>query len=316
MEGAFEAAVRTILFDCVGITDSEELLIVTDDKKLELSRAVAGISRGCGISTVIVEGAAQSGGEPPRTVANAMLASDAALLITSGSFSNTGARARANENGTRIASMPTITREIIESAMSGDLDALRRRTLQLAKLLNGADTAHITSEAGTDLTVSLSGRAAMADTGDLGGKGAFGNLPCGEACISPVEGTGEGTLVIDGVIFGVGMMKDSPLTLKINGGRITDVLGVYREAFRSFVSRYDSNAASVAEFGIGTNETCHIQNNVLVDEKVFGTVHIACGNNKFIGGTQMSNIHYDMIIERPTVYLDEKCIIRDGEHIY
>ena len=56
--------------------------------------------------------------------------------------------------------------------------------------------------------------------------------------------------------------------------------------------------------------------NGLVDEKVFGTIHIACGNNLFMGGQQDCDMHYDMIIKNPTVYLDGECIIEDGKHIY
>lgn len=37
--------------------------------------------------------------------------------------------------------------------------------------------------------------------------------------------------------------------------------------------------------------------NGLVDEKVFGTIHIACGNNLFMGGQQDCDMHYDMIIK-------------------
>ncbi|MCG8482193.1 MAG: aminopeptidase, partial [Clostridia bacterium] len=70
------------------------------------------------------------------------------------------------------------------------------------------------------------------------------------------------------------------------------------------------------EFGIGTNKLAEIINNPLVDEKVFSTVHLGFGNNLFMGGNQNCNMHFDMIIKEPTVYLDDICIIKDGEHIY
>jgi len=56
--------------------------------------------------------------------------------------------------------------------------------------------------------------------------------------------------------------------------------------------------------------------NPLVDEKIFGTIHVACGNNLFMGGQQGGNMHYDMIVNAPTVFLDDECIIQEWKHIY
>ena len=53
-----------------------------------------------------------------------------------------------------------------------------------------------------------------------------------------------------------------------------------------------------------------------LDEKIYGTIHIGFGNNLFMGGAQDSDIHYDCIITKPTVYLDGICIIKNGRHIY
>jgi leucyl aminopeptidase (aminopeptidase T) len=47
----------------------------------------------------------------------------------------------------------------------------------------------------------------VADTGILGEKGAFGNLPAGEACLAPVEGKTSGVAMIDGAMAGVGVIK-------------------------------------------------------------------------------------------------------------
>jgi len=51
---------------------------------------------------------------------------------------------------------------------------------------------------------------------------------------------------------------------------------------------------------------------VLEDEKAFGTVHIALGDNSTIGGRTAAGIHLDGIITKPTVYADNKKIIENG----
>ena len=74
--------------------------------------------------------------------------------------------------------------------------------------LDGGSEARITCANGSDLRLGLEGRTAIADAGDLSARGAFGNLPCGEGFIAPLEGTGEGTLVVDGSIAGVGQVDE------------------------------------------------------------------------------------------------------------
>ncbi len=109
---------------------------------------------------------------------------------------------------------------------------------------------------------------------------------------------------------------EEPLTITFKDGRIVKTEGPDAEDFDKFVAQFDDTAKNVCEFGIGTNPSCRIMGNGLVDEKVFGTIHIACGNNLFMGGQQDCNMHYDMIIKAPTVYLDDECVIENGKHIY
>ncbi|MEM4819496.1 MAG: hypothetical protein QXQ91_04235 [Nanopusillaceae archaeon] len=69
----------------------------------------------------------------------------------------------------------------------------------------------------------------------------------------------------------------------------------------------------MAEFGIGSYPGARIVGNILMDKKVYGTVHTAFGNNSTIGGRVKASIHIDVIITKPTVYVDGRMIIRDGE---
>ena len=251
----------------------------------------------------------------PALCAAALEKADVALFITSGSFSHTKERAAANERGCRIASMPTITEEIMETTLTADFNEVERIGNILADKLSKCERIHITTPLGTDLTLFCDGRNGIADTGKLGERGAFGNLPAGEAMVAPIETKGDGVLVVDGVIVGMDALTD-PLTIEFEDGRIKNVLGTQAADFLNFINRFDDNAKNVCEFGIGTNEKCHLMGNPLVDEKIYGTIHVACGNNLFMGGEQDSNMHYDMIVTKPTVYLDDECILQDGVHVY
>jgi leucyl aminopeptidase (aminopeptidase T) len=68
----------------------------------------------------------------------------------------------------------------------------------------------------------------------------------------------------------------------------------------------------VAEFGIGTNDKAILTGNILEDEKVMGTIHIAFGDNKSMGGSVRVASHLDGLINHPTVWLDETKIMEDG----
>ena len=72
-------------------------------------------------------------------------------------------------------------------------------------------------------------------------------------------------------------------------------------------------ATNLAELGIGTNDKAVICGSVLEDEKVMGTVHMAIGDNKSMGGNVSVSSHLDGILTKPTLLVDGKIIMKDGE---
>jgi leucyl aminopeptidase (aminopeptidase T) len=76
----------------------------------------------------------------------------------------------------------------------------------------------------------------------------------------------------------------------------------------------NKNAYFIAEFAIGTNPKAKVIGNVLEDEKVLGTAHIAVGDNtSYPGGKNYSILHQDGIMFSPTIELDGMVIMRDGK---
>ena len=314
MKGTYEAA-KTSIASCMGAKSGEKLLILTDEDQMDLAREFVRAGNDLGVETVMASGPVRHSGEMPALSQAALAEADACMMITSGSFTHTKGRADATARGCRIASMPTITEEIVNMTLNADYDEVERIGDILAAKLDKCEKIRITTEAGTDLTLYCGGRSGIADTGKLVARGAFGNLPAGEAMVAPIETKGDGRLVVDGVIADFKVMQE-PLTITFKDGRIVKTEGPDAEDFDQFVAQFDDTAKNVCEFGIGTNPSCRIMGNGLVDEKVFGTIHIACGNNLFMGGQQDCNMHYDMIIKAPTVYLDDECVIENGKHIY
>ena len=188
--------------------------------------------------------------------------------------------------------------------MDTDWEKLGLFTRRIAGQLSGAKTIRVATAAGTDITFETGARPAKADDGRLIFKGSFGNLPAGEAYMAPLEGTANGTIVIDGS-FAVGGLCKEPLVFTVRKGRVTGIgpHPLSRE-METLFQKYGAQARTIAEFGVGTLDCAIISGNTLEDEKVRGTVHFAVGDNASMGGTVNVPVHLDGIIMEPAVWLD------------
>jgi leucyl aminopeptidase (aminopeptidase T) len=130
----------------------------------------------------------------------------------------------ATSNGARIATMPRITPEIFARAMPVDYVELGLAGARIASSLTAASTCRITTPAGTDVVLDLTGRTAISDDGNIGGPAAWGNLPAGEGFIAPLEDRGEGMIVYDGALAGYGLLEE-PVRLRLESGRVTGAAG-------------------------------------------------------------------------------------------
>jgi leucyl aminopeptidase (aminopeptidase T) len=307
-----DRAVRAVVVDCLGVKDGEEVLVVCNPATQHLGerlRDQAAEAGGDAVLALMSERASHAA-EPPRAVAEAMAAADVILAPTVQSLSHTAARKRASENGARCATLPGVTEDMLARVMSADMDGLRCKGRAVAEALDAASEARISDSNGTDLRLDLSGREAIPDAGELTERGAFGNLPCGEGFISPVAG--DGTLVIDGSMAGVGLV-DEPVELVVEGGHLTSGRGGQGMVFMGLLTEHGDDGTNIAELGIGTNEKAKLTGEILEDEKILGTCHIAFGASAGIGGTIQVPVHLDCVVMRPTVELDGEAIVREGE---
>jgi leucyl aminopeptidase (aminopeptidase T) len=70
-------------------------------------------------------------------------------------------------------------------------------------------------------------------------------------------------------------------------------------------------ARVLCELGIGTNPATHLSSNVLEAEKVYGTCHIAFGDNSTFGGTNFVFFHTDCVIANPTITIDGRVVVKN-----
>ncbi|MBR3367729.1 MAG: aminopeptidase [Lachnospiraceae bacterium] len=303
---------RNIMVKCMAVKPEENVLILTDDSRVKIGEALYEGAKdlGCEAMLMIMKERSVSGEEPPRTVAAAMKAADVVLCPTAQSVTHTIAKVEAQKAGVRVATMPGITEEMFsKGAMTADYDRVLELTNRLTALLDKASTAKVEKN-GYTLILDLTGRPGVPSPGVYRERGQCGNLPSGEAYIAPLEDGVNGEFDVDGSMVGIGKL-DSPLHFVVEKGKIVSITGEKSEML-GILTRNDRNR-TVAELGIGTNEAAILNGIILEDEKVYGTVHVAFGTNISFGGINKADCHMDGILLRPTLYLDDQLIIRDGK---
>lgn len=313
---SLKTASKTVVNECMGVKEGESVLIIVDEKSLSIGESLYNACLENNAETGLLKIVERKfhGEEPPLFVSQSMKNSDVVLAPTTKSLSHTRARTEACKNGTRIASMPGLTEEMMGRTLNADYSEIGKLSKKFAEKLDEADEIKLFTEIGTELTLSVEGRKGIADTGILVNKGDFGNLPAGEAYIAPIEGSARGKLVVDGAIAGIDNI-DQNVNISIVDGLVQDIKGgqAAKELKRIIDEADDENARNIAELGIGTNKQAKLSSSLLEVEKVYGTVHIAFGDSASMGGEIEAPIHIDGVIKNPTLKIDNEIVIENGK---
>jgi aminopeptidase len=182
---------------------------------------------------------------------------------------------------------------------------------RLIERLEQADEIHIVGQ-GTDLTLSVRGRKF------LNGDGTH-NMPCGEIFTGPVEDSANGEIFF-GIPVAVAGREVSGVRFRFEEGRVVEASAERGEEYLNAMLDADEGSRYLGELGIGTNYGIHrATKNILFDEKLGGTVHLAIGRSyEETGGKNESSVHWDLISdlrEGGEFYADGELLQRDGEFL-
>jgi aminopeptidase len=185
-----------------------------------------------------------------------------------------------------------------------DWDAEGERMRPVLERFDRAEQVRIVAE-GTDLTLSLAGRVGAIDDGHL-------NVPGGEVFYSPVEDSLEGVVSFD--VPGVGY---EGVRLTFRGGEVVEASASVGQERLDGSLATDAGARRVGEFGIGCNDgITRPMSNVLFDEKMGGTIHLALGDGfPQLGGRNRSALHWDLVRDLRSggeLWADGELVQRDG----
>jgi len=306
-------AIDTVITRCLRVRPGEDVLVVVDPESRRMGEALREAAADAGADAVlaVMDERATDGTDPARPIAAAMSACDVFICPTSRSLSHTPARKRASETGARGATLPGVTEDMLARVMAVDFDRMAARSQAVAELLSAAGEAQVTCPRGTDITLQLTGREGLADDGLLTARGAFGNLPAGEGFIAPLRG--EGTIVASS-LSPIGLSREAA-RLTVADGRITSAEGGVGPEYLGLLRAHGELGTNLAELGVGTNDRATLTGNVLEDEKILGTVHIAFGASAGIGGTVSVPIHLDVVILDASLRIGSTDVLQAGRYL-
>lgn len=159
-----------------------------------------------------------------------------------------------------------------------------------------------------DLRFRVHGDKAVADKGEE-------NMPGGEVFMAPVRESLDGWIKFEYPAIEAGK-EVTDIELKFKNGKVVEAKASKNKDFLHEMINADENASYVGEFGMGCNPKIRrFTKNLLFDEKIGGTIHLALGMAyKENGGGNDSAIHWDIVkdMSKAKIIVDGKVIQKDG----
>lgn len=224
--------------------------------------------------------------------------------------------------GARILVISNEHPEALER-MSPD-STLEARVRAAAKLLRGARRMTVTSPAGTDLAVDLSGAATVGVWGWTDRPGTLAHWPGGLVVSFPKAGTVNGTIVLDRGDLNLTFKRylEAPVRLELEADYVTRIegQGADAELMRRYLAAWgDKEAYAVSHVGFGLNEKARYEALAMYGRRdtngtelraVAGNFLFSTGANEFAG--RYTAGHFDLPVMGTTIAIDGVEVVRDG----
>jgi aminopeptidase len=182
---------------------------------------------------------------------------------------------------------------------------------RLSEWITGKEEVHVVGP-GTDIKLGVAGRTWIPCTGEH-------NMPDGEFFTGPIEDSVEGEVAFSFPAT-YGGREVAGVRLRFEGGKVVDASAERGEEFLIQTLDTDEGARRLGELGIGTNYGIATgTKEILLDEKIGGTVHMAIGMSyPESGGENQSAVHWDMVCDLRqggTITVDGQELQRDGKFV-
>jgi leucyl aminopeptidase (aminopeptidase T) len=304
-------ALRVLATTCAGVQAGERSLVVTDTAAdRDIVAALVSLLATLGADVVVAEGSPADlpGYDPPAAIGAAMQEVDVVFELTSVFIGSCSARRAACEAGVRYLTVPGLSWTTLRPGgpFSADFAEAADRARRLAERFDRANEFHLTSRAGTDLRGSFEGRRGRPLWGVADTAGGYAAPPDIEVGASPIEGTAEGRVVVDGSLLFLGPDQlERSVELRFDAGRLVDVAGSEGWRLTDAIERAgDERMRMLAEVSIGLNPRSRPGGSALELEGILGGAHVAVGNNVAYGGSNDAPSHIDCVLLEASLALD------------
>ena len=329
----FREGARNAIVTCLRVQPEEKVTLIADESTVEIAASIAAELAlvGCTWNAFILEEIAPRPlTDMPRAVLDDMETSTVSLFAVQVQPNELRSRMQmtdvVNRRHMRHAHMVNITPEVMLQGMRADFNAVDRLSQKVLEKVRAATYVRATTAAGTDIRAELNPEYKWFKTSGIISTEKWGNLPGGECFTAP--GEVNGVFVVDGVVGDFlcaryGILRKSPLTIRIEANRIVSVASENKDLEREFWSytHTDENSDRVGEFAIGTNiGVSRVIGNILQDEK-FPGIHIAFGDpyGNHTGAPWKSTTHIDVVGLGFNIWLGggsgEEQLMRDGKFL-
>ncbi len=204
--------------------------------------------------------------------------------------------------------LPTLE-DMFFAACLMDYESASAKWRSQAQRLDGAERVRISDGAETDLEFSVAGRRWLVFDGKI-------NLPDGEIYTAPVNDSLNGRIHFDlPAVFGGKLIRD--IRLEWRDGDLIHASAATNEDYLRRILKTDAGASRLGEFAFGMNPQLNLYcMDILYDEKISGTVHLALGRAyPECGGVNQSSIHWDLVKDlraEGAVHIDGAPVLGEG----
>jgi leucyl aminopeptidase (aminopeptidase T) len=314
---------------CMSVGKGDVVTIITDNEHQAQADALAQLAMERGAFPVIANNEYQVRRgiadtrfpmAPPANLHQAMIHSDEIIIITNLEWANRFAHVSAvKESCANNAKIASVEEGIGSWELThADIREATERARAAMRVLERGLTCRVTSPAGTDVRVSIKGRPALEVTPIKQRGQMMGPVPLwAEVAFAAVEDQTEGTIVVDGVMLGIGLkgQVNEPIVWTIRNGRCVAIEGGDEAQRLRQVLEGVENADIVGEFAFGTSEKSPYGSPS--EKGRLGTVHFALGDNHnaYPGGQNVSTLHLDGVCLNASLEVLEtgQFILRNGE---
>jgi aminopeptidase len=324
-----KAGATNAIETCLAIQPGERVALIADEPSRTVAASLASALERCGAAWsgyLIDDLAPRPVTTAPAAVLDALERADAGILCMQPQEGELPARmaivAVIERRQIRYAHMIGVTPTIMQQGMRADYRMVDRLSQRLCERMHEARTLAVKTPGGTSFTAWFNPEYAWVKTSGLISPRYWSNLPAGEVFTTPASV--DGTFVCDataGDYFNAkyGDLRETPLTLEIEGGRLVAARCARADLERDFWNycHADEHSDRVGELAFGTNLGLSEMIGVLLqDEKVPG-VHIAFGDPY---GSQThapwkSRTHVDVLTRHCDVWIDDEPVIARGRYL-